>query len=99
MRRVTDPRACRDLWRCVLIRAVLDLCGSGVRCAEQQAAELWVGDWPSPAFREVCEMAGVDPDRTHAELNRLLPLPPGKRKAEIRARRHESGAMEMPDAA
>ena len=99
MKAVTDPRSCRTLWRCVLIRAVLDLCGTGVHRAELRAAELWVGDWPSPAFRAVCENAGVDPDRTHAEMRLLLPLSPGKRKAEIRARRRASGVLEMPDAA
>lgn len=100
MKAVTDPRACRNLWRCVLIRAVLDLCGTGnIHRAELRAVELWVGDWPSPAFRDVCENAGVDPERTHAELKRLLPLSPGKRKVEIRARRHAGGVLEMPDAA
>ncbi len=69
--RPADPKACRRLWRCVLIRVVLDL----------------------------CENADVDPDRIHAELKRLLPLSPRERAAEIKARRHGNGALEMLDAA
>ena len=99
MKGVTDPRACRALWRCVLVRAVLDLCGTGVHRAELRAAELWVGDWPSPAFRNVCEMAGVDSDRTHSELKRLLPMSPKERAAEIKARRRRPGFWEVRDAA
>ena len=100
MKRETDPTACRKLWRCVLIRAVLDLCGTGmIHRAELRAVELWVGDWPSPAFRDVCENADVNADRIHAELKRLLPLSPRDRAAEIKARRHGSGALEMLDAA
>ena len=59
-----DSGACRDLWRSVLIRAVRDLCGIGVHRAELRVDELWVGNWPSPAFKNVCEMAGVDPHDT-----------------------------------
>ena len=100
MKRETDPKACRKLWRCVLIRAVLDLCGTGmIHRAELRAVELWVGDWPSSAFRDVCENADVDADRIHAELKRLLPLSPRERAAEIKARRHGNGAPEMRDAA
>ena len=99
MKGMTDPRACRDLWRCVLVRAVLDLCGTGVHRAELRAAELWVVDWPSPAFRNVCEMAGIDPDRTHLELKRLLPMSPRARAAEIKARRRGREFWEVRDAA
>ncbi len=99
MKGVTDPGACRDLWRSVLVRAVLDPCGTGVHRAELRVVELWVGDWPSPDFRNVCERAGVDPDRTHSELKRILPLSPRERAAEIRARRHAGGVLEVPDAA
>lgn len=100
MNSAADPRACRSLWRRVLARAVLDLCGAGrIHSAELRAAELWVGDWPSPAFREVCGLAGVDADRAHAALKRLMPLSPRRRAAEIRARRQASAVPEMPDAA
>ena len=95
-----DPRACRALWRGVLIQAVLDLCGKGqIHGAELRAAELWVGDWPSPSFRCVCENAGIDPERTHAELSALLPLSPRERAAEIKARRGAHGTWEARDAA
>lgn len=97
MRAVTDPGACRALWRRVLLAVVLDLCGKAVDRAALRAAEQWVGDWPSNDFREVCEMAGVDPSRTHAELSGLLPFAPKERAAMIRARRH--GTRELRDAA
>ena len=99
MKGVTDPAACRTLFRRVLIRTVLDLCGSGANRAELRAAERWVGKWPSRDFYEVCDLAGVDPRRTHAELSALLRLEPGKRAAEIGARRRARGALEMLDAA
>lgn len=85
---MTDHLACRTLWRRVLITAVSDLCAEGVRRAGQIEAERWIGSWVSKDFREVCELAGVDPVRTHAELSALLPLSPRERRAEIRARRH-----------
>ena len=100
MKGVTDPKACRKLWRSVLIRAVLDLCGTGmIHRGELRAVELWVGDWPSSAFRDVCENADVDADRIHAELKRLLPLSPRERAAAIKARRRGCGALEVRDAA
>ncbi|MDE0696015.1 MAG: hypothetical protein OXH76_09320 [Boseongicola sp.] len=92
---VTDPRACRGLWRRVLLTVVLDL-KSADRIA-QRTAERWVGPHPSRDFREVCELAGFHPDRTHAALSALLPSSPKERAARIRALRHGTG--EMLDAA
>ena len=97
MKSVTDPLACRTLWRRVLITVVSDLCAEGVRRAGQVDAERWVGSWMSTDFQEVCELAGVDPVRTHAGLSALLALSPGERRAKVRVRRH--GFPEMPDAA
>ncbi|MYG26977.1 MAG: hypothetical protein F4213_13300 [Boseongicola sp. SB0677_bin_26] len=97
MRSETDPLACRTLWRRVLIGVVTDLCGTGVNHAGLHEAERWVGSWMSRDFQEVCELADVDPDRTHAELSALLPLSPKERRAEVRERRH--GTWELRDAA
>ena len=98
MKAVTDPRACATLWRRVLLTVVTDLCGSGVNRAGMRAAERWVGDWVSGDFRLVCELAGVDPGRTHAGLRALLELTPGKRRAVVFARRHGDGEV-LRDAA
>lgn len=97
MKATVDPRACRALFRRVLLTALTDLCGKGVDRAGLREAELWVGDWPSRDFREVCEMAGVDPARTHAELSGLLPFAPKERAAIVRARR--PGTRELRNAA
>ncbi|MXX87996.1 MAG: hypothetical protein F4213_18770 [Boseongicola sp. SB0677_bin_26] len=91
----TDPRACRDLWRRVLLTVVLDL--KSVDRFARKAAERWIGDWPSPDFREVCELAGFHPERAHAALSTLLPSSARERAAAIRALRHGTG--EMRDAA
>ena len=97
MKSVTDPLACRTLWRRVLITVVSDLCAEGVRRAGQADAERWIGRWMSRDFLEVCELAGVDPVRTHAGLSELLPLSPKERRAAIRACRH--AVPELLDAA
>lgn len=99
MKAATDPRACRTLFRRVLLTVVLDLCGTGVCRAELREAERWVGRWMSRDFREVCDLAGVDPGRTHAELRALLPLAPRERAARIRARRRARGSREVRHAA
>ena len=97
MRSPAESLACRTLWRRVLLGVVTDLCGAGVNRAGLREAERWVGNWISRDFREVCELAGVDPGRTHAELSALLLLSPKERRAEIRARRH--AMPELRDAA
>ena len=97
MKSKTESLACLTLWRRVLLGVVNDLSDVGVHPAVVREAELWVGKWISTDFREVCELAGVDPDRTHAELGALLPLSPRERKAEVRARRRS--VPELRDAA
>ena len=61
MRSPAESLACRTLWRRVLLGVVTDLCGAGVNRAGLREAERWVGNWISRDFREVCELAGVDP--------------------------------------
>lgn len=97
MKSKAESLACLTLWRRVLLGVVNDLCGVGVDRAGLQEAERWVGKWISTDFREVCELAGVDPGRTHAELSALIPLSPRERRAEVRARRH--AVSELRDAA
>ena len=97
MKTVVDAMACRDLWRRTLLGVVTDLCGAGVNRAALREAEHWVGSRMSRDFREVCELAGMDAGRTHAELSALLPLSPRQRRAEVKARRR--GGPELADAA
>ena len=96
MRRSVDPKACRKLWLHVLTTIVRDLLKphwSSVR----RDAESWIGDRPSPDFREVCELAGVEPSVVHAGLNRFRRLPREDRKSEVRV--HLRDATEACDAA
>lgn len=97
MKAKAESLACHTLWRRVLLGVVSDLCDVGVHPAELREAELWVGNWISTDFREVCELAGVDPGRAHAELRALLTLSPRDRRAEVRSRRH--AVPELRDAA
>ena len=97
MKSSKESLACLTLWRRVLLGVVNDLSGVGVDRARLREAEIWVGTWISTDFREVCELAGVDPVRTHAELSALIALSPRERRAEVRARRH--AVPELRDAA
>lgn len=92
-----ESLSCLTLWRRVLLGVVNDLSGVGVHPAVLREAELWVGNWISTDFREVCELAGVDPGRTHAEMSALIALSPRERRAEVRARRR--AVPELRDAA
>lgn len=88
---------CLTLWRRVLLEVVSDLSDVSAHPAVVRGAELWVGKRISRDFRDVCQLAGVDPVRTHAALSALIPLSPRERKAEVRARRH--AVPELRDAA
>lgn len=92
---MTDHSACRELWRRVLLTVVADLCGHSGSTDQgaQRAAEHWVGAFPSRDFRQVCELAGVDPGRAHAALRGLLSVSPKERSAEIKARRRRSESL------
>ena len=60
------------LWVRVLHRLVQDAFGKGCTAAEQSDAVSMIGDWPSRDFREICELAGFDPDYVHDALRREL---------------------------
>lgn len=58
----------RDLWVAVVVRAILDATGTpvGIRSPgdvryAQLSAQSWLEDGGAD-FREVCEMAGIDPE-------------------------------------
>ena len=60
------------LWVRVLHRLVQDALGKGCTAAEHSDAVSMIGDWPSRDFREICELAGFDPDYVHGALKREL---------------------------
>ncbi|WP_170566230.1 hypothetical protein [Ruegeria atlantica] len=62
-----DIRACRALWQAVLLRLVRDLVSNAPNAVREEA-ERWVGPYPSRAFREVCDRAGLDADHIHRSL-------------------------------
>ena len=62
----------RNLWATVLLVAISDAkdsAGCGIR--ECRIAQDWIGTYPSPDFRLVCQLAGLEPDAVH---ERLLPM-------------------------
>ncbi|WP_419738598.1 hypothetical protein [Ruegeria sp.] len=68
-----DAQACRALWQAVLVRMLRDLASDSYSTARERGeAERWVGDYPSRAFRDTCELAGFDPGHIHRNLRRWL---------------------------
>ena len=60
------------LWVKVLHRLAEDAFGKGCTPAECNDARNMIGQWPSRDFREICELAGFDPDYVHGALKREL---------------------------
>ena len=90
--RHVEARACRELWCAVLTNAVRDLCGCGTTRSAQtlktmaearEAAEAWVGTWPSRDFRLVCEGAGLEGRAVHDRLRTLIDLSPEDRRQKM----------------
>lgn len=69
----------RNLWASVLYLMVHDLSEAG-SYTDRQAAEQWVGKYPTRDFREVCHLAGVEPDAVWHRLHKLCQQPPKERK-------------------
>lgn len=76
----------RTLWLAVLAQLVRDLCGDD-ESAERRAGLRYLGGAPSRHFREVCDLAGVDPVKAHAGLLTLARMPFGERQARHRISR------------
>ena len=70
----------RALWCEVINQQVRDLCGNAV---DARNAEAWIGDWPSPHFRAVCDLAEVDVVRAHRCLSALAALPREERRGSL----------------
>ena len=62
----------RSLWVKVLHRLTEDALGKGCTPAERNDARNMIGHWPSKDFREICELAGFDPDYVHGALTREI---------------------------
>ena len=67
------------LWTSVLLCIVHDLSEAG-NIMDRAAAERWVGTFPSRDFREVCELAGFDPEAVWSRLHKFCQLPAKERK-------------------
>ena len=78
----TDPSGQAELalWQNVLLSVVVDLCAQGGRHkAARITAERWIGDYPSRDFRQVCTLAGFEPEAVWPMLRRLAKLPAEER--------------------
>lgn len=63
----------RDLWAAVLWAVTVDLQSSSLNTKrERDEAISWVGKYPSRDFRQVCSLAGCDPDAVHWRLRRII---------------------------
>ena len=63
----TSPET--QLWLSVLVRVHQDLFNVSPHAYDEfRNAQLWVGDYPSRDVREVCSLAGVEPDFLHRRL-------------------------------
>lgn len=84
-----DPRACRKLWQALLldqlslVLAEHDPVSGMTGHVEVQRAQAWVG---SRAFREVCLLAGIDPDWCLGAVRRELARPKHLRAITLQAR-------------
>ena len=81
-----DARACRELWRAVLLTVVGDLCGRSLDPARRKGAERWIGPWPSRDFLFVCELADVEASALHKRLSELAACPLKERRKRLDAR-------------
>ena len=73
----TDPSGQAELalWQNVLLSVVVDLCAQGGRHKFARiTAERWIGDYPSRDFRQVCTLAGFEPEAVWPMLRRLAKL-------------------------
>ena len=81
-----DARACRELWRAVLLTVVGDLCGRSLDPGRRKGAERWIGLWPSRDFLFVCELADVEASALHKRLSELAACPLKERRKRLDAR-------------
>lgn len=88
-----------DLWGAVLFQVVVDLAASDRW--DREGAEHWVGRAPSLDFVMVCDLAGLEPRRTHAFLREVIATPWETRRvhAHGKAGRESRGAPRGPTVA
>ncbi len=78
---------CKRIWLAALRQVVRDLVGASVQnTSARNAAETWVGDYPSKQFQEVCAYAEVDYRSTFNWLHALCQVPIEARRGVFRAR-------------
>lgn len=69
---MTNVSSYSEMWLAVLNRVVQDLTNDSNHAYEDfRTAQRWVGDYPSKDFKEVCALAGIEPDFLHPKLLRM----------------------------
>ena len=82
-----DPQSERGLWVGVILVLVADLCSQRVHSFERDAAEQWIGTWPSRDFKMVSALAGIDPDALHDRLKEIRRMPIDQRASMLMFRK------------
>ena len=84
---MTNITSYSEMWQAVLYRVVQDLTNDSNHAFEDfRTAQRWVGDYPSKDFREVCTLAGIEPDFLHPKLLRMGRATEAKHKSKARKR-------------
>lgn len=80
------------LWQTVLNHVIAELKDGPISYEpnDRIIAERWIGSFPSKDFREVCTLAGINPDATHKCLKKLI-----QREREKRAGKREDRKTEL----
>ncbi|MES2659476.1 MAG: hypothetical protein V4689_12730 [Verrucomicrobiota bacterium] len=70
----TEEDLCRALWLAVAVQGLIDASGKGGNSIDQARAQRWLvgrggitGD-----FATVCDLAGIDPERTKKRFDKIL---------------------------
>ena len=88
------------LWQQVLVEQMKDLLHVGTSKdvkRRRRAAEAWVGAYPRPDFREVCQLADVDAHAAHERMTTMRDLSTAAKKT-LRKELFGSTPAEINDA-
>lgn len=78
-----------SLWQSVLLQLIKDIQRRDTSPAPlaPHEAESWVGAFPDQNFREVCYLAGIDPNAAHEWFRQLIRDERAKREAKEASRK------------
>ena len=70
----TEEDLCRALWLAVTVQALIDASGKGGNHIDQARAKEWFAGRGGIGsdFTTVCDLAGIDPDRTQKRFREIL---------------------------